>query len=1267
MTRLTSLSEMHSLLLAGRYQIEAALGRGATGEVFRVRDSASGDRVALKRLTCSPEDRRAVAWFEREYHTLASLRHPRIISVFDYGHCELGPYYTMELLDGRDLRELAPLPYPQVVRYLADVTSSLALLHARRLLHRDVNPRNVRASDDGHCKLIDFGALATFGYQSEIVGAPPCVAPEALYGLPLDQRSDLYALGALAYYLLTGRHAYPACEIAVLEQALDDKPRSPAALLAERAGASDEQRAIPPQLDALVMSLLSLDPLARPSSAAEVLEQLSRIAAPAVPALPDVARGYLSGGRLVGRNREMRELGTVISDLRAGCGGALLIAGKPGAGKTRLLVELSLQAKLNGAVVARADGVQHGGPYGVVCELVARLCDALPEDTLDTALPHAELLARFFPAQHARVLGAPGRAPAGVPGELRMRTQLALCEWFVGLCAERRVVLIVDDLHCADEASVAVLTRLARQGVAHGLLVCASVDHAQLVRGAPVLQRLAADARVLRPQALNAEQTRTLLRELLGDVPNLQRLASFAYERASGLPQRTVELCEALIAARVLRMFDGIWVIPDQLEHCGLDLHNTAALADARLAELSPRARAGLELLSLRRAALPIDLWILLGSIDGHDVQPADGSRGCESDQSGERLKLGAASARVAFAALDELIGAGLVVGSSSGLRFAQESLRVHVEDRIAPAHRARLHLALGQRLLAQPELDSGTQIEAAFHLLRGGDETRGADLLAKLGLRLIDDTHELSAAVPALEAALAIFKQQRRSLRQRCRLLGPLATAGYSSDLRLAQRYGEQATTAQERLLGLTFARRLRPWLGARLSLYVGLATAVLRFFAFRGTKGLHAFAQVIAMFVVSTISLCGAAATCLDGVRARRYAQALEPLSWLGRYHACGVAYRYAQALALLTEDRHADCATALREVIDTLDTREVTGLVVGSRGMFLGGAIYALGAAEAFREGEAALACADRLEALGLRLYAMAADQVRATYHTNRGHAELGEHFRRRVELHAIDAGSGWQAEVWAPCATLNDPCLAHDPVLYRRVAEQLQALAARLPTLGLYAELALRAYRAHRGEPRAVDEYATWLCALPPRSFNGWASAVAMLGACLCKRGDHAHARELCAWALSKLSPSDLEYTAHTLKLEVQHAMALAGVGEVQPALAELDALFARHEQAAGPHTLGVIHEHIARIAALAGDQRRVRDHVAASARCYEATGDVNLMSVAARLRLELNLPSQHPSRPSPAPSDRAERTSVSDECAATAVTSLPRRSPSSSPS
>ena len=146
-----------------RYEQLQQLGAGGMGVVYRVFDRLTGEVRALKRMKLGRQAARSVLAFEREYQTLASLDHPRIIRVFDYSVDEQGPYYTMELLEGSDMQSAAPLPLKQACACLRDVATSLALLHARGLIHRDISPGNVRMTADGRCKLLDFGALSAIG------------------------------------------------------------------------------------------------------------------------------------------------------------------------------------------------------------------------------------------------------------------------------------------------------------------------------------------------------------------------------------------------------------------------------------------------------------------------------------------------------------------------------------------------------------------------------------------------------------------------------------------------------------------------------------------------------------------------------------------------------------------------------------------------------------------------------------------------------------------------------------------------------------------------------------------------------------------------------------------------------------------------------------------------------------------------------------------------------------------------------------------------
>ena len=257
-------------LAGNRYQLQRVLGRGGMAVVHEAFDTVRGECVALKRMRRhdDPEKHaRNAQLFEREFHTLAQLAHPRVVAVRDFGLDADGAYYAMELLDGGDLQAAAPLPWQKVCAIAHDLCSALSLLHSRGLLHRDVSPRNVRLTSHGLAKLIDFSAVCPVGTSELRVGTPPCCAPEVLTRQPLDGRTDLYGLGALLYYLLVGQHAVHARSFESLPDAWSDGFAAPSELVPD----------IPAALDALIVDLLRFDPDARPASASDVIARLRAI------------------------------------------------------------------------------------------------------------------------------------------------------------------------------------------------------------------------------------------------------------------------------------------------------------------------------------------------------------------------------------------------------------------------------------------------------------------------------------------------------------------------------------------------------------------------------------------------------------------------------------------------------------------------------------------------------------------------------------------------------------------------------------------------------------------------------------------------------------------------------------------------------------------------------------------------------------------------------------------------------------------------------
>jgi serine/threonine-protein kinase len=208
----------------GQYRLRRRIGAGGMGEVYLAEHQLLKRPCALKSIRPdAATDPRALSRFEREVRLTAALSHPNTVEIYDYGRAQDGTYYyVMEYLRGLSLCELVarsgPVPPARVVYLLRQVCGALREAHAAGLIHRDIKPSNIFASHRGGihdmAKLLDFGLVrhvATaraihLSAEGQILGSPLFMSPEqATGGLELDERSDIYSLGAVAYYLLTGR------------------------------------------------------------------------------------------------------------------------------------------------------------------------------------------------------------------------------------------------------------------------------------------------------------------------------------------------------------------------------------------------------------------------------------------------------------------------------------------------------------------------------------------------------------------------------------------------------------------------------------------------------------------------------------------------------------------------------------------------------------------------------------------------------------------------------------------------------------------------------------------------------------------------------------------------------------------------------------------------------------------------------------------------------------------------------------------------------
>ncbi|MGD8869411.1 MAG: serine/threonine-protein kinase, partial [Gemmatimonadales bacterium] len=260
----------HEAQRLGNYVLEQELGSGGMGQVFKARHALIRRPTALKVMrVSSDEPETSVVRFEREVQLSASLTHPNTITIFDYGRtADSKFYYAMEYLEGLDLAKIVerygPLPPARAAYLLEQVCGALGEAHARGIVHRDIKPQNVFLTQRGG--LYDFVKVLDFGLAKQLqsdgvdltqagmaVGTPRYISPETIRGkVPIDGRADLYSLGAVAYFMLTGRPPFDADSS--MEVLIDHMQATPTPL------SQASELAIPQELEAAVMRCLEKEP-----------------------------------------------------------------------------------------------------------------------------------------------------------------------------------------------------------------------------------------------------------------------------------------------------------------------------------------------------------------------------------------------------------------------------------------------------------------------------------------------------------------------------------------------------------------------------------------------------------------------------------------------------------------------------------------------------------------------------------------------------------------------------------------------------------------------------------------------------------------------------------------------------------------------------------------------------------------------------------------------------------------------------------------------
>ncbi len=416
------------MLTGNRYQLHESLGMGGMGTVYRALDRVAGRDVALKRV--QPADNmplNARVALTQEFRLLASLHHPHIISVLDYGFEPDGtPYYTMDYLESPVPLTAATL---DVVELLLQFLQALAYIHRRGIVHRDLKPGNVLVTN-GLVKVLDFGLALEAGQRGDPSGTLAYMAPEVLQGSAALPASDLYAFGVMAYEMLIGRHPFQAETANQLIEDVMYREPDLTPLVAQ------------PARDILKW-LLVKQPSLRYASASAVMEDLCRAFDLPVPVESVAIReSFLESARFVGRSDELSQLTDAMSASHTGQGSLWLIGGESGVGKSRLVDELRIRSLVDGVLVLRGQGVVTGGkPFQLWGEALFQVALNTEIDPVEAAV-----LKEIVPDIDTVLDGPVPDLPVLSSDEQRQRLLITIVELLRRMTSERTVLLILEDL-----------------------------------------------------------------------------------------------------------------------------------------------------------------------------------------------------------------------------------------------------------------------------------------------------------------------------------------------------------------------------------------------------------------------------------------------------------------------------------------------------------------------------------------------------------------------------------------------------------------------------------------------------------------------------------------------------------------------------------------------------------------------------------------------------------------------------------------------------
>jgi class 3 adenylate cyclase len=789
----------------GRYTVQRFLGEGGKKRVYLAHDHRLDRDVACALIKSEGLDEAGRARVQREAQAMGRLGdHPHIVTVYDIGEENGQPLIVCQFMSGGSLDDLLDraehrrLPVPRALRLAEEVCQALAHAHQRGVVHRDLKPSNVWLTQDGTAKLGDFGlALALdrsrLTLEGMMVGTVAYMPPEQALGRAADARSDLYALGAVLYEMVTGRPPFLGDDaVAIISQHINTPPVAP----------SWHNPEVPRALEALILRLLAKPPEERPESAAIVREALGAIGSAAAGGdrvAPEDANPLdrLAGGVFVGREREMDELRAGVEESLSGHGRLFMLVGEPGIGKTRTAEELITYARLRKAQALwgrcyEGDGAPAYWPW--VQAIRSYVHDGDPKALLSEMGSGAAIIAQVVSEVRERLPGLP-EPPGLAPEQARFRLFDSVTTFLKNAAQRQPLVLVLDDLHWADKPSLLLLQFLAREMRGARLLVIGTYRDVDLRRQHPLSQTLG---------ELNREQLsqRIVLRglhqndvarfiEVTAGLKPPAALVDAVYKETEGNPFFVNEVVRLLVTDRRLEH-------PEAVKSWSVSIpQGVREVVGRRLDHVSAECNRVLTIASVIGREFGVDTLERVSGLDGDRllevVEEAEGAR--------------------------IIVEVPRTVGRYS---FSHALIRETLYEELTTTRRVRLHRQVGEALEvlygAHPETHLSELAHHFFEAAQGGDVDRAIGYAMRAGDRAAAMmAHE--EAAHQYEIALHGLDLRERSEEARCAVLLTLAEtlwrggeydAAKAMSLRAAELARKLGTAEQLARAALAYGGRL-------------------------------------------------------------------------------------------------------------------------------------------------------------------------------------------------------------------------------------------------------------------------------------------------------------------------------------------------------------------------------------------------------------------------------------------------------------------------